>query len=111
ANPDYPMPFDLAQQLGLTELGFKVIGRNRDSAGNVVVRLPWVTRLVGELRDDLSIDIDGARAEEKKLLAQGWVSSPSEIKGLPTPPAEQDFDPLPEDEPKPNGNGRVGKAA
>jgi hypothetical protein len=63
------------------------------------------------MRDDLTIDLEAARAEEKKLRALGWVSSPSEIKGLPTPPAEQEFDPLPEDEPKPNGNSRTGKAA
>ncbi len=109
ASPDYPLPFDLAAQLGLTDSGFKVIGRNKDSLGNVIVRLPYITRLVGALRDDLTIDIDAARAEEKKLRALGWVSSPSEIKGLPTPPAEQDYDPLPTD--SSNGNGRTGKAA
>jgi hypothetical protein len=108
ASPDYPMPWDIAEQNGLTNSGFKVIGRNRDSLGNVVVRHPYVTRLVGKLREDLTVDLDAARAEEKKLRAQGWVSSPSEIKGLPTPPSEQGFDALPDE---PNGNVRTGKAA
>ncbi len=110
-DKDYPLPFDLAAQLGLTELGFKVIGRNKDSLGNVVVRLPYITRLVGALRDDLTVDIESAKAEEEKLRKLGWVTAPHLIKGLPTPPAEQDFDPLPDDDPKPNGNGRTGKAA
>jgi hypothetical protein len=95
----------------LANLGFKVIGRNRDSVGHVIVRLPYVTRLVGALRDDLTVDIEAAKAEEEKLRKLGWVDSPSKIKGLPTPPSEQPFDALPDDEPKPNGNGRTGKAA
>jgi hypothetical protein len=106
ASPDYPMPYDLAQQLGLTDMGFKVVGKNRDSAGNVVVRLPYITRLVGTVKDDLTIDIEAAQAEEAKLAKQGWVTAPHLIRGLPTPPAEQPFDALPpEDEGKPNGNG------
>jgi hypothetical protein len=105
-NPDYPLPFDLAAQLGLTEMGFKVIGKNRDSAGHVVVRLPYITRLVGVVRENLTVDVEAARAEEARLLKLGWVDSPSKIKGLPTPPTEQEFDPLPDEEPKPNGTGR-----
>src|SRR2546429_667587 len=56
ANPDYPMPFDLAAQAGLADLGFKVINRTATSPGNVIVRLPYVTRLVGTVREDLTVD-------------------------------------------------------
>jgi hypothetical protein len=105
ANPDYPMPFDLAQQCGLTDSGFKVIGKNRDSVGNVVVRHAWITRLVGALKDDLSIDVELAKAEEADLRKKGWVDSPSKLKGLPVPPAEQDFDPIPDE--KTNGHARA----
>jgi hypothetical protein len=104
ASPDYPLPFDLAQQLGLTDLGFKVIGKNRDSVGNVIVRHPWITRLVGVVKEDLTVDVEAARAEEAKLRKEGWVDSPSKIKGLPVPPAEREFDPLPDE--KPNGHAR-----
>src|SRR5258708_7124555 len=90
--PDYPVPWDLAQQLGLTESGFKVIGKNGTSPGHVVVRLPYITRMVGVLRDDLTVDIEAAKAEEERLRKLGWVTAPHLIKGLPTPPAEQDFD-------------------
>lgn len=96
ANPDYPLPFDLAAQLGLTDSGFKVIGKTRDSVGNVIVRHPWVTRLVGTVNEDLTIDVEAAKAEEARLRKLGWVDSPSKIKGLPTPPAEREFDPLPD---------------
>ena len=108
--PDYPMPYDLALQLGLADMG-KRIGVTRDSPGNVILRHPWITKLIGVVRDDLTIDIATAKAEEQKLRAEGWVDHPSKIKGLPVPPAEQGFDPLPDEEPKPNGNGRPGKAA
>jgi hypothetical protein len=111
ASPDYPLPFDLAQQLSLTDLGFKVIGKNRDSVGNVIVRHPWVTKLVGTVREDLTIDVEAAKAEEAELRKKGWVDSPSKIKGLPTPPAEQDFDPLPDEDVKPNGSGRAANKA
>jgi hypothetical protein len=104
ASPDYPLPWDLAAQLGLTESGFKVIGKNRDSPGNVVVRHPYITKLVGTRRDDLTIDVEAARAEEADLRKKGWVDSPSKIKGLPTLPAEQDFDPLPDE--KSNGHAK-----
>ena len=110
-DPDYPTPWDLAQQLGLTDSGFKVIGKNGASPGHVVIRLPYITRIVGALRDDLTIDIEAAKAEEADLRRKGWVTAPHLIKGLPTPPAEVGFDPLPDAEPKPNGNGRAGKAA
>lgn len=100
ANPDYPLPWDLALQLGLTESGFKVIGKNSNSPGNVVVRFPYITRLVGVVRDDLTVDVEAAKAEEAELRRDGWVDSPSKIKGLPTPPAEEPFDPLPGEETK-----------
>jgi hypothetical protein len=99
ASPDYPLPFDLALQLGLTESGFKVIGKNHNSPGNVIVRHPWITRSVGTVRDDLSIDVEAAKAEEARLRKLGWVDSPSKIKGLPVPPAEQEFDALPDEQP------------
>jgi hypothetical protein len=106
ANPDYPMPFDLALQCGLADLGFKVINKSATSPGNIIVRLPWITRTVGIVREDLTIDIEAARAEEADLRRKGWVDSPSKIKGLPTPPAEQPFDPLPEETPNGNGKGK-----
>lgn len=95
ANPSYPMPFDLAQQLGLTEFGFKVIGKSRDSAGNVVIKLPYETKKVGVVREDLTVDVAAARKEEADLRRLGWVDHPSKIKGLPVPLAEQPFDPVP----------------
>lgn len=101
ANPDYPLPWDLAAQLGLDTMGFKVIGKNRESAGNVVVRLPYITRTVGKMNDDLTIDVESARKEEQELRRKGWVDSPSKLRGLPTAPAEQPFDP----DPLPDGPG------
>jgi hypothetical protein len=108
ANPDYPLPLDAAIELGLDEVGFKIVGKNRTDGGHVVVRLPYITKLVGVLREDLTVDTAAAKVEEAKLLAAGWVDHPSKLKGLPVPHAEQPFD---DDEPKPNGNGRTGKAA
>jgi hypothetical protein len=105
ANPDYPLPLDAAIDLGLDEVGFKVVGKNRQDGGHVVVRLPWITKLVGVLREDLTVDLKAAQEEERNLLAKGWVDHPSKLKGLPVPHAEQPFD----DEP--NGTGRTGKAA
>jgi hypothetical protein len=105
ANPDYPLPFDLALQLGLADCGFKIIGKNHNSPGNVIVRHPWITRTVGTVRDDLSVDVEVAKVEEARLRKLGWVDSPSQIKGLPTPPAEQEYDPLPDE--KSNGNGHA----
>jgi hypothetical protein len=104
ASPDYPLPADLARQCGLDNQGFKVIGATRDSPGNVIVRLPYITRVVGVMREDLTVDVEAAKAEEARLLKLGWVDSPSKIKGLPTPPAEQDFDPLPDE--KSNGHAK-----
>lgn len=107
ANPDYPMPMDLAAQLGLDNLGFKVIGRNKDSAGNLIVRLPYITKLVGTMNADMTVDVAAARAEEAQLRKLGWVDSVNKIKGLPTPPAEQPFDPVP----MPDGSGNQSQAA
>lgn len=111
AAPSYPMPFDLAQQLGLDTLGFKVIGKNRDSAGNVVVRLPYITRMVGVLNPDMTVDVQAARAEEARLRKLGWVDSPSKIKGLPVPSVEQPFDELPEEDSNSNGSGLAASAS
>jgi len=99
ASPEYPMPYDLALQCGLADQGFKRIGVTRDSPGNLIVRLPWITRLVGTVKEDLTIDVEAARAEEAELRKKGWVDSPSQIKGLPVPPAEQEFDALPDEKP------------
>ena len=109
-SPDYQMPVGTAELLGLDDVGFKVIGRKRqDGTGHVVVRHPWITRVVGTVREDLTVDVEAARAEEKELRAKGWVSHPSQLKNLPVLPGERPYDPE-DDEPKPNGNGR-GKAA
>lgn len=107
-DPDYPLPFDLAQQLGLTECGFRVIGKNANSPGNVVVRLPYITRMVGVVQEDLSIDLEAARAEEERLRKLGWVDSPNKIKGLPVPAAEQGYDPLPDEAVEAKRNGARG---
>ncbi|MFI5056899.1 MAG: hypothetical protein ACHQLQ_01830 [Candidatus Acidiferrales bacterium] len=99
ANPDYPLPVDTGLQIGFGDQNFKIIGKTKDSPGNFIVRLPWITRLCGVIREDKSIDLEASKAEEKKLLAAGWVYSPSQIKGLPVPPAEQEFDELPDEKP------------
>jgi hypothetical protein len=106
--PNFPMPYDLALQCGEADKGFRVINKTATSPGNVILRYAWVTRLVGEIKDDLSVDVAAARAEEAELRKKGWVSSPSEIKGLPTPSVEAPYDPLPDEvlEVKANGNGR-----
>lgn len=96
--PSFPMPFDLAQQCGLSDLGFRIINKTASSPGNVVVRLPYITRLVGAVKDDLTIDVEAARAEEAQLRKLGWVDHPSKIKGLPVAPAEEPFDPLPDEQ-------------
>jgi hypothetical protein len=97
AAPNYPMPYDLALQCGEADKGFRVINKTSTSPGNVILRYAWQTRLVGKINDDLSIDIEAARAEEADLRRKGWVDSPSKIKGLQTPPVEEPFDPLPEE--------------
>jgi len=105
-NPAYEMPLGTAEVLGLDTLGFKVVGRKRQDGGHVICRHPWITKVVGVWRDDLTIDLAAAQAEEKELRGKGWVSHPSQLKNLPVLPADRPYDPE-EDEPQPNGNGKA----
>lgn len=99
-NPSYPMPFDLAQQTGYAEQGFKIINKTMNSQGHVVVRHPYQTRLVGVINKDGSVNLEATLKEEKELMAKGWVDAISKIVGLPKKDnAEEDFDPLPTAEP------------
>lgn len=97
AAPSYPLPYDLAAQCGLTELGFPVLNRTVNSPGYLKVLLPYITRSVGAPgADGIAIDQGKAREEERKLRAEGWVSDPNLIPGLPKKTVEfQDYDPLP----------------
>jgi hypothetical protein len=103
-SPNYPWPHDLCLQLGITDLGFRVINKTSNSPGNVVVRHPWITRLVGTVKEDLTIDVEAAKAEEAKLRKDGWVDHPSKIKGLPATAEPEGYDPLPDE--KSNGHAR-----
>src|SRR6266850_75101 len=104
-SPNYPWPYDLCLQLGITDLGFRVINKTSNSPGNVVVRHPWITKLVGVVKDDLTVDVEAAKAEEADLRKKGWVDHPSKIKGLPPALTEPEgYDPLPDE--KLNGHAK-----
>lgn len=60
-SPAFPMPLGTAECLGLDDVGFKVIGRKRQDGGHIVIRHSYITRLVGVVRDDLTIDVEAAR--------------------------------------------------
>lgn len=97
-NPNYPMPFDLAQSLGVSDKGFKVLGKTRDSGGYLQVRHPWLTKsVVVYVNDDPfgAIDHKASAKLEEKLVADGWVYSPSELQGLPEEHVDEEFDPIP----------------
>lgn len=96
--PSYPMPFDLAQSLGISDKGFKVLGKTRDSGGYIQQRYGYITTSVGVFVNDDPfglIDHEASLKLEKKLRAEGWVDHPSQIEGLPSLEPEEDFDPLP----------------
>jgi hypothetical protein len=94
-NPSYPLPFDLAQMIGVPEGQFKVIGKTRDSGGYVVLRHPYQSTSVGVVRHDASIDIEASKKQEKELRSKGWVDRIQDIKGLPELISDNTFDPLP----------------
>ena len=94
-NPSYPLPFDLAQMIGVPEGQFKVIGKTRDSGGYVVLRHPYQSVSVGVIRHDASIDIEATKRQEKELRSKGWVDRVQDIKGLPELISDNTFDPLP----------------
>jgi hypothetical protein len=96
--PSYPMPFDLAQNLGVSDKGFKVLGKTRDSGGYILLRHPYVTmRVAVFVNDDPNglIDHKASYALEQKLVADGWVDHPNKIEGLPEEQVEEPFDPVP----------------
>lgn len=93
-SPSYPLPFDLAQMVGIPEGTFKVIGKTPTSGGYLVVRHPYRTKSVGVIRSDQSIDDRASAKLEKEMLADGWVHSIAEIKGLPKPLVDDEYDPV-----------------
>lgn len=97
-NPSYPLPFDLAQMIGVPQDQFSVIGKTRDSGGYVVLRHPYQTISVGVVKHDGSIDLAATKKQEKELREKGWVDRIQDIKGLPTlvsDGSDDAFDPLP----------------
>ena len=96
--PSYPLPFDLAQSLGISDKGFKVLGKTRDSGGYILQKHPYMTQRVAVfINDDPNglVDHKASLELEKKLRAEGWVDSPSKIEGLPAVDVEEPFDPIP----------------
>jgi hypothetical protein len=93
-NPSYPMPFDLANQIGVKVEMFKLIGKTKDSPGNLVLRHPYQTISCGLVRDDQSIDTEASKKQEKQLREAGWVDRVEEIKGLPKLAIDDPYAPL-----------------
>ena len=92
-DPGYPMPYDLAQSIGHHEKGFLVVGKSRESVGNVIRRHPYRTVSCGVLRPDYTLDFEASERMEKQLLAEGWVDSLSKVEGLPVmTTVEEPFD-------------------
>src|SRR5882724_9400298 len=50
--PSYPLPHDLAASLNITDRGYKVLGKTRDSGGYLLVRHPWITKSVAVFVND-----------------------------------------------------------
>lgn len=97
-SPSYPMPHDLAQSLNITDKGYKVLGKTRDSGGYLLVRHPYITCSVAVyVNDDKNgmVDFEKTYELEKKLIAEGWVDSPARLTGLPEEAPEEEFDPIP----------------
>ena len=95
--PSYPLPFDLAQMIGVPEGQFKVIGKTRDSGGYVVLKHPYRTKSVGVVRHDGSVDLEASQKQEKALRKEGWVDRIQDIVGLPEMISDNAFDPVPFD--------------
>lgn len=96
--PSYPLPFDLAQSLGVADRGFKVLGKTRDSGGYILQKRPYLTRSVAVfINDDPNgaIDYKASAALEKKLAEESWVTDVNAIEGMPTEHVEEEFDPIP----------------
>lgn len=94
-NPSYAMPFDLAQQVGIPEGQFKVIGKSKDGGGHYVLRHAYQSISVGLVRPDQSVDVEASQKQEKELRSKGWVDRIEDIKGLPKRITDDTFDPLP----------------
>lgn len=96
--PSYPLPFDLAQSLGIADKGFKVLGKTRDSGGYILQKRPYITKSVAVfVHDDPNgaIDYKASALLEKKLADEGWVTDPNLIEGMPIEHVEEEFDPIP----------------
>src|SRR5262249_28771501 len=94
-SPSYPLPYDLANQMGVKTELYKIIGRTKDSPGNLIMRHPYQSISVGVIRDDQSVDIEASKRQEKSLREAGWVDRIEEIKGLPKLAVEDPYAPLP----------------
>jgi hypothetical protein len=116
-SASYPMPFDVAVDLGFDDVGFVHKGRKQSDGGSFLPCLPYETKLAGyaqrnESRDGsvtFSCDVAAAKAEETELRKQGWVDSLSKLK-LPDAPLIRKLMGRPEaddsvDE-KPNGHAK-----
>jgi len=96
--PSYPMPHDLAQSLDITDKGFKVMGKTRDSGGYILVRHPYITKsVVAYVNNDPNglIDAKASYELEQKLRSEGWVDNPNDLPGLPDLAPVEEFDPIP----------------
>jgi hypothetical protein len=94
-SPSYPMPFDLANQVGIKTENYKLIGKTRESPGNLVLRHPYQSLSCGVIKDDQSIDLPASKKQEAELRTAGWVDRIEDIKGLPKLAVDDPYAPLP----------------
>ena len=74
---------------------YKLIGKTKDSLGNLVLRHPYQSISVGVVRDDGSLDVEASKKQEKGLREAGWVDRVEDIKGLPKLAVDDPYAPLP----------------
>jgi hypothetical protein len=97
AMPSYPLPFDLAQSTGVSEKGYKIIGKTPQSPGYFDVRYPYQTHFIPIDWDPMhprEIDLAKCKSDEEKMRKAGWVDHLSDIHELATPEIDRGYDPL-----------------